>query len=306
MPNCLACGSPIAQRGFMARDRLHGTPGEFTVATCAACGSGRTLPGASAAEIAGYYPTSYSPYEPAARPIERTLSMLIRRWQGYRALRRRPLSKLSVAPTATAVDVGCGRGDLASYLVSKGWDMVGVEPSEQAAAAARDEGVTVLTGVLSTVGLAPSSFGAAIFQQSLEHTEEPLEDLQRVRAALVPGGIVSVAVPNFGGRQARRFRTNWFHLDVPRHRTHFTPAGLTAILERAGFTDVEVSSSTSPVGLPGSIQYRLAGRCLFPGGLGLRIAAGLSVLALPLARLVDRGRLQGDVLEATARRLAYS
>lgn len=304
MAECLACGSPIAERGLPAQDRLHGTPGSFAVATCTVCGSGRTLPGASPAQIAGYYPTSYSPYEPAARPIERVLSRLIRRWQGYRALRRRPLSRLSVAPMARAVDVGCGRGDLAGYLVSKGWDMVGVEPSEQAATAARAEGVTVLTGVLGTVGLAERSFGAAVFQQSLEHTEEPLEDLRRILAALVPGGIVTVAVPNFGGRQARRFGTNWFHLDVPRHRTHFTPEGLRTVLERAGFTDIEVSSSTTPVGLPGSIQYRLTGRCLFPDGLGLRIAAGLSVLALPVALLADRGRLQGDVLEATARRPA--
>lgn len=306
MVSCLACGGPPAERGFDARDRLHNTPGQFTVTICDSCGSGRTLPEAPAAEIAGYYPESYSPYEPAARPIERALSRLIRRWQGYRAMRRRPLSDLTAAPMTRALDVGCGRGDLASYLASRGWQMVGVEPSEQAAAAARREGVTVLTGVLATVEIEKESFGAAVFQQSLEHTEEPLEDLRRTWAALAPGGILSVAVPNFGGRQARHFGTNWYHLDVPRHRTHFTPAGLEALLERVGFTDIELSTSTSPVGLPASIQYRLAGRCLFPDGLGLRIAAGLCVLALPVALLFDRGRLQGDVLEATARRPEHS
>lgn len=302
MPACLACGCPLTRQGMTAVDRLHGTPGDFTVVTCGECGSGRTLPEASGAEIARYYPTTYSPYEPAARPIERGLSMLIRRWQGYRALRRRPLDQLALAPERRAIDVGCGRGDLASHLATKGWDMLGVEPSEQAASAARSEGVSVLTGVLATVDLPQDSFGAAVFQQSLEHTEEPLEDLRRIRAALLPGGVVSIAVPNFGGRQARRFRTNWFHLDVPRHRTHFTAAGLEAVLERAGFVDIELSSSTSPVGLPASVQYRLTGRCLFPDGLALRVAAGMSVLALPLALLFDAGRLQGDVLEATARR----
>lgn len=306
MANCLACGAPVTDAGLTAVDRLHRTPGEFRVATCTACGSGRTLPEASSTEIAGYYPTSYSPYEPAARPVERALSLLIRRWQGYRALRRHPLDRLSGAPTRRAVDVGCGRGDLASYLSTKGWDMVGVEPSEQAASAARDEGVTVLTGVLATVDLASRSFGAAVFQQSLEHTEQPFEDLQRIWSALEPGGVVSIAVPNFGSRQARHFGTNWFHLDVPRHRTHFTPTGLRTILERSGFTDIELSTSTTPVGLPASFQYRLTGRCLFPDGLGLRIAAGLSVLALPFALFLDRGRLQGDVLEATAKRPADS
>jgi SAM-dependent methyltransferase len=302
MEKCPACGDVIAGPRFAASDRLYGLPGCFTVAVCDTCGSGRTLPEVQDAELEAYYPTSYAPYEPAERPIERALSSLIRRWQGYRGLRRRPLSVLSDAPLTRALDVGCGRGDLATYLASKGWDMVGVEPSNQAAAAARDQGLSVLTGVLATVDIPDRSFGAVVFQQSLEHTNEPLEDLRRTWAALMPGGIVSVAVPNFGGRQARRFSANWFHLDVPRHRTHLTPAGLSTLLKRAGFTDIAVSTSTTPVGLPASIQYRLAGRCLFPDGLRLRLAAGFSVLALPIALTFDIGRLEGDVLEATARR----
>jgi SAM-dependent methyltransferase len=186
--------------------------------------------------------------------------------------------------------------------VKQGWAVVGIEPSPEAADAARAQGVEVLTGSTAGVALSPNSFDAVIFQQSLEHTEEPVADLERAFQALVPGGIVAVGVPNFGGRQSRVFRSAWFHLDVPRHRTHFTPRGLGMALESAGFTDVAISTSTSAIGFPGSVQYRVVGRCLFPSGLPLRIAAGLSALALPLARLLDAGRLQGDILSATARR----
>ena len=109
-------------------------------------------------------------------------------------------------------------------------------------------------------------------------------------------------MPNFDSWQRRRFRDSWFHLDLPRHRTHFTEAGLRSTLERAGLTVTSVTTSTSTVGLPGTLQYAIFGRCLFPQGLGLRVASGLCVLTLPLARLVDGLRGGGDQLHAVARR----
>jgi hypothetical protein len=42
-------------------------------------------------------------------------------------------------------------------------------------------------------------------------------------------------VPNLASAQARMGRDRWFHLDVPRHRTHFTPDGLGRLLEARGF-----------------------------------------------------------------------
>ncbi len=62
-------------------------------------------------------------------------------------------------------------------------------------------------------------------------------------------------------------------------------------------------TSTSTVGLPATIQYRLAGRCLFPDGLPLRVATGLCVLTRPLAVLLDRIGGGGDQLHAVARRV---
>jgi hypothetical protein len=44
---------------------------------------------------------------------------------------------------------------------------------------------------------------------------------------------VLVTLPNFGGWQRRRLGEDCFHLDLPRHRAHFTPAGVESAL-RAG------------------------------------------------------------------------
>ncbi len=167
---------------------------------------------------------------------------------------------------------------------------------------AKKRGVDARTGTLDDIPLEASSFDAAVFHHSLEHTPDPARDLARICAALRPGGLVIVTVPNFGSWQARRFADRWYHLDLPRHRTHFTAQGLTAAIARSGFELEEITSSSSAIGLPASLQYVIAGRCLFPGGTGLRIASGLCVLVLPIVKALDRLKGDGDQLHAIARR----
>jgi SAM-dependent methyltransferase len=230
------------------------------------------------------------------------ISATIRRLQVWLALRGMPLGPLRDLPPAQALDVGCGRGDMAAALVDRGWRVTGVEPSTDACKVARSRGVDAREGTLADVPLDPGTYTAAVFQHSLEHTGDPVSDLRTVATALKPGGLVSITVPNFGSWQARRFGSRWFHLDLPRHRVHFTEAGLRAVLERAGLEVLRVHTTSSSIGLPASIQYALAGRCLFPEGMGLRVAGGLCALAYPACLVVDRAAGAGDVLQAVARR----
>ena len=69
-------------------------------------------------------------------------------------------------------------------------------------------------------------------------------------ACSATGGCSCVSLPNFGSWQRRRFGARWFHLDLPRHRTHFSPRGLELLLRRQGFEPLEVATSTSIDGLP--------------------------------------------------------
>ena len=232
----------------------------------------------------------------------RLISRVIRHRQSRRALATFPVAALRDAGPGRGVDVGCGRGDLAAALIGAGWQMAGIEPSPEAAANARTRGVDVRVGTLADCELEPSAYDAAVFQHSLEHTVEPLADLERIRAALRPGGLVAITVPNFDNWQARRLQSRWYHLDVPRHRTHFTRPGLEALLGRAGLDLTALRTSTSTVGLPATLQYRVAGRCLFPDGLPLRVATGLCVLTRPVAVVFNRLGGGGDQIHALARR----
>lgn len=296
--SCPACGGRDLQVIFVGEDKLEGTGERAEVARCPACGTGTSLPPVPAAELRRFYAASYGPYAEPRGGAARLVSRAIRAAQGHAAVRSGPLAPAAALPPGAALDVGCGRGDLAAALVRRGWRAVGVEPSPEACQHARTRGVEARVGTLAELSLEEDAYDFTLFHHSLEHTDDPLRDLRRVFAALRPGGVVSIAVPNFGGTQARRFGPDWYHLDLPRHRTHFTPAGLGTLLGRAGFGPARLSTATSTVGLPASVQYRIAGRCLFPGGAGLRVASGLCVLARPLARALDGER--GDVLQAVA------
>jgi SAM-dependent methyltransferase len=285
---------------------LHGTPGTFAVSCCESCGAGRTLPPLDDADLASLYPSDYGPYDDRMSLPVRAVSRTIRRMQARASWRGEPVRALSTRPPGRGLDVGCGRGDLAATLMGHGWRMSGVEPSPSACEVARQRGVDALCGTLATVELEDGAYDAVVFRHSLEHTGDPVRDLRRVAATLAPEGLLLITVPNFGCWQARRFAGCWYHLDLPRHRTHFTESALRHALQDAGMECLSVGTGTSAVGLPGSIQYRLLGRCVFPGGLSLRIAGGLATLTRPVARLLNRLAGGGDELHVVARRAVAS
>jgi SAM-dependent methyltransferase len=277
-------------------------PGEWEVVVCGSCGAGVTRPDAGEAELAGYYPSGYGAYGATQGPLVRLISGAIRGWQAFLRFRTVPLEVLRTLPAGRALDVGCGRGDLGAALIARGWEVTGVEPSADACEYARGRGIDARRGGVADAGLEAGAYHAAILQHSLEHLTDPVSDLRRVAAALRPGGLLLVTVPHFGGWQRRRFGSRWYHLDLPRHRVHFGPTALRTAIEGAGLRLDRLDTSTSTVGLPATIQYALAGRCLFPTGLPLRVASGLCAATYPLARLLDRVGGGGDVLHAVATR----
>jgi len=296
---CPVCNRALGPPTLNSPDRLHGVPGIFSVAQCPTCGLGVTLPAAGQDEIADFYPTTYGAHG-LPTGVQGLISAAIQRLQRRQAFRTAPLERLADQPAGRVFDVGCGRGDLGSWLTQLGWSVTGVEPSPQACAVARGRGVDARLGTLAEVELEPESYDVAVFRQSLEHVADPVADLRRALGALRSGGMAIISVPNFGCWQRRRFGGAWFHLDLPRHRFHFDAEALRATLEAAGFADVQMCTSSSTAGLPVSVQYATLGRCIFTSGLAQRVAFAACALTAPAAWLIDRLTGGGDVLHAVA------
>lgn len=133
-------------------------------------------------------------------------------------------------PGAKVIEVGAGRGELIRALRARGVDATGIEPYPPG------DGTFpgVFRGTVSEAEFEPRSADALVLWHSLEHLDDPYGDLRRAALWLRPGGRAVIAVPNLASLQARIGGDRWFHQDVPRHRTLFTPKGLRALMTRSG------------------------------------------------------------------------
>ena len=160
----------------------------------------------------------------------------------YDAMRHRGAGSL--------LDVGCGRGDLASNFANAGWRASGLDISPAAVAAAREVGVDAHVGTIETAPFQDGSFDLVIMSHSLEHMPDPAGALAHARRLLRDGATLIVAVPNWDSWQRRRFGADWTPLDVPRHLTHFSPRALHLAARRAGFVNSRTRNYPTGIGLP--------------------------------------------------------
>lgn len=293
---CLACGGPVAERpALVAPDRMHRIPGDWAIHECLSCGSGVSAPLATEDELSAFYPRNYAPFEVRRGALAAVMDAVQRLGD-----RRFPLCTLAGAGPGTLLDVGCGRGDLAASWLRAGWRVMAIEPSSEAAATAARRGVRVIGATLGTARLPSGELDAVVFSHSLEHVAEPRTELRRIFAALRPGGRLAVILPNWGSWQRRAFGQYWFPLELPRHRTHFTQAGLRAALAAAGFRGIEIRPATPFITTTWSLQFRLFGRLLTERGTALLAGYAASAPIALVSAALDAARGGGDFLHAAA------
>lgn len=295
---CPGCGTTEETPAVLlhGHDRLTGAPGEFSVVGCSSCGLAFTQPRLRPDQFETYYPDSYSAYEPntSSRP---SLGERIGVLQRQAVVRFGPYREVWKRPPGRLLDVGCGVGDLAKVFADRGWAVSGIEPSSQAAEHARAAGVDAVTGTLADAPWPEGEFDAITFNHSLEHIDDPAEAVAQAARLLKPGGLLTIAVPNFGSWHRRLFGSAWFQLDLPRHLQHFDRRSLTALVGAAGLRPIDVSAATMRPSPLGSVQYKAYGRLRYDGR-GFRL---LAWALAPLLLLSDRIG-EGDCLHLTAQR----
>jgi SAM-dependent methyltransferase len=150
--------------------------------------------------------------------------------------RYRLLSELlpsTVGPNPNIIDIGCGNGTYLAFLKQAfpNADVVGIEPSRAAAAAAPDSiRGAIRIGELLEIApmLAPKSFDLAICSEVLEHVADPAASLRCIFSLVRPGGHFLVSVP--GGMRY------WSSQDVVAgHLRRFEFGEFRQLLEANGF-----------------------------------------------------------------------
>jgi 2-polyprenyl-3-methyl-5-hydroxy-6-metoxy-1,4-benzoquinol methylase len=277
--------------------------GSFSVVRCRGCGLLRTEDELDGEALAAYY--DYPGGRDAGARLRPVLGRLSERLRRRRA---RLVTRLRREP-GRILDVGCGRPAMLIRLAELGWEVWGSELDEGTAATARARlPGRVLTGALDALELPEACFDVVTFFHVLEHLPDPRLALDRAAALLEPGGAVVVAVPNHDSWQAAWAGRRWLHLDVPRHRTHFSVATLRALAARSGLMVERVHHFSFELGAFGMLETLLGitGRGLYAGMLrrvgGDRRRARRRLLLWPLLPVLGGVALVLEGGAAAARR----
>jgi SAM-dependent methyltransferase len=176
---------------------------------------------------------------------------------------------------ARILDIGANTGVFLSMLRRYTPNLMGIEPSEEAARFARESfALDVRAAVIADADLAADRFDMITGWDVIEHLTEPLSDLRRLHQAARSGGLLFLTTHDIGSILAR-LTGPAYPMYMYQHFYHFTPTTLRRAVEIAGFDFVAVHRFRKSWSLaylaelpekkwPGSTTSRVVRRLLAP------------------------------------------
>ncbi|MBX3745740.1 MAG: class I SAM-dependent methyltransferase [Verrucomicrobiae bacterium] len=262
---CALCGE-LDGTSVLAIPQPDAPAGVAHLWQCRSCGLRRLNPRPSPGALGHYYALAqgYNAF------LGRTRSPHVQRvWDFLRDAHSRPPSlrgwRRIVAPLAAPIarwafdinlrldgprpprvlEIGSGYGDILIYLQQRGCDVLGVDPSPQAAEAGRRHGIDIRVGCVADLQLPDASFDAVILCHSLEHVPDPNRELGEAARLLRPEGQLHLAVPNGHAVRLTLDGLHWAHLSHPLHLWYFDARSLTRLLARHRLVPIRPPVTTS-------------------------------------------------------------
>jgi len=287
MSVCLVCGGSQVTTLFRGTDRLyHTTSTEFAVVRCAQCGMARLDPHPSPEELRRYYPAHYwfAPDKSVASRMEEQYRRLVLR-DHVQFVARALASSTARGPL---LDVGCGGGLFLGMMRERGFRVVGLDFSRDAAAVAwKQQRAAAMVADFERAPLRAGSFAGITMFHVVEHLYDPRAYFAAARELLAKDGRLIVQVPNVASLQAWALGRRWNGYDVPRHLYNFRDRDLETVLVRSGFEVLRrkyFSLRDNPAGLASSLAPALDPMARRVRGIAesgaMRLAKDLAYFAL--------------------------
>jgi SAM-dependent methyltransferase len=248
----------------------------FFVVRCDSCGVHYTTPRFCEAKKHLAFAGSYPFYQRARRNAADQMTK-----EMHPFARRVSLVERFCAQPGTILDLGMGDGVFLAAMRRRGWQTAGIdsEPDVVAYACQRFGLTSSAVADAEKDPLPEGPFDVVTMWGMFQLAYHPQLLLEKVRAALLPGGIIAIGVANISSAGARLFGPHWRGLGLPRHLVHYDPDSLRRVVEKAGFqtldivfetpywiTGPSVASALPLPGLLGSIARRSVHGVLSLGG----------------------------------------
>jgi len=198
----------------------------YSLVECQGCGLVRLSPRPTPEQIAGFYAKNY--WYAGGRMQELYRRIVLRDHVRFAAQ--------ALPGKGKVLDVGCGGGLFLRMMKERGYDVLGLDFSAEAARVAQEQhGVRVLVGDLTSSGIASSSCDLVTMYHVVEHLPDPALYLRAAGDLLRPGGALIVQVPDRDCWEASLLGIHWTGLDVPRHLHVFRTSDLCRLVRSCGF-----------------------------------------------------------------------
>ena len=179
-------------------------------------------------ELIDYYSVyAYEQQNTMSEPTRISLEKLV---DGFRPYKR----------SNKILDVGCGEGWILEIAKTKGWEVYGTEYSSRAIEICEAKGIKMYQGVLDPEKMDVKEFDVIISSETVEHINNPIEDLSNMNKLLRKGGLLYVTTPNFNSYLRRMLKSKYNVITYPEHLSYYTKTTLHALLTGSGFQKVKL------------------------------------------------------------------
>ena len=141
------------------------------------------------------------------------------------------------------LDVGCGEGWILELAMNRGWETYGTEFSSKAIEICENKGIKMYAGVLKPENIKERDFDVIVSSETIEHINNPREELANIHQLLRTGGLFYITTPNFNSYLRRMMKDKYAIIKYPEHLSYYTATTLNKLLSETGFTKVKLMTT---------------------------------------------------------------
>jgi len=161
------------------------------------------------------------------------------------------------------LDVGCFEGNLLDEIRKEtDWEAYGLDSNPRALEVARSKGHQVWeSNAEDAYSAIPEDFRFHLIflGQTIEHLNNPLAVLRRLKHMLEPGGLLALTTPNLDSQQVKLFGPTWSHWHPPYHRYIFSMRSMRLLSRLLGMKLLCLKSHSHPYWTCLSVQLNQLG-----------------------------------------------
>jgi SAM-dependent methyltransferase len=141
------------------------------------------------------------------------------------------------------LDVGCGEGWILELARKKGWQAYGTEFSSKAIEICEKKGIKMYSGILRPDNMEEKEFDIIVSSETIEHINNPRQELANIHQLLRKGGLLYVTTPNFNSYLRRMMKDKYAIIKYPEHLSYYTATTLNKLLTETGFSKVRLMTT---------------------------------------------------------------